>query len=123
MRDHLDKSDEEETIELPYTTSPVLLDRNYALKREVWYHYDGEQVVFQTRQMVDHVLDFNKEVYNETFGKSWGEGQRVASIPMNVYYDKLDEAVQEKDDKYIQKFLNDSDYRKLRTFHGRTGKV
>ena len=123
LNDEYDLDSEEEMVELPYTTSPVLFDRNYELGREVWYHYDGDTVVFNTRYIVDPILDANVAVCNTTQGQRWGGGQRVASIPLNMFWDKLHEAVTNKDDAYVRKFLNNSDNKKLRTFHGPTGKL
>ena len=72
-----------------------------------------------TQTPVDDLLDANAEAMNASIGKRFGEGQRVASIPMDVYYDKLLEPVKQHDQKYIARFLNDSDNSKFRTFRGK----
>ena len=48
----------------------------------------------------------------------WGDGQRVASIPLDVYYTKLAEAVEQDDRKYLKRFLNDGDNAAWRTREG-----
>jgi len=119
----LNEDDGQELVELPYTTTPKLLDRNEEIGREVWYHFEGEELILNTRQSVEPILKVNQAFYNETYGERWGEGKRVASVPINFFWDKLHEAVMNKDDAYIRKFLNNSDHKKFRTFHGPNGKI
>lgn len=69
---------------------------------------------------VDPVLEANRAKYNESFGKRWGDGQVVASIPNGIYYHgDFAKATDNRDEAWIKRFLNDSDNQKLRTFKGR----
>ena len=76
-------------------------------------------VVMRTDTPVEGVLDANQAALNASLGKRWGDGQRVASIPLAVWRKELMEAEQQQDDKYISKWLNDIDHQKLRTFGGK----
>lgn len=51
-------------------------------------------------------------------GQRWGEGRKVASIPMNMWTKDIAEASTQGDEKYVARWLNDSDRLKLRTFEG-----
>lgn len=69
---------------------------------------------------VDPVLEANRERYNDSIGKKWGDGQVVASIPNAIYYHgDYAKAREARDDAWINRFLNDIDNQKLRTFRGR----
>ncbi len=106
-------------FELPENYSPELFDRVPEMGVEVWHWFQDGTHYFETRQMSDGILEANNEDLNASAGKRWGEGQRVASVPAVMFHDKLAEAVRAKDDAYIRKFLNNRDFRKLRTFGGR----
>ncbi len=64
----------------------------------------------------------NQTIRNETDGQRWGDGQIVASIPMNELYSPntyLGQAFQDGDTDSMKKFLDDSDNIKYRTKTGR----
>ena len=77
-------------------------------------HFAIKTVYYET----DKLLDLNQQRANDSIGKRWGDGQVAASIPMNLFFDKLGEAVQANDQAYIKRFLNDPDNARLRTFGG-----
>lgn len=85
----------------------------------VWYMENDEHIVTCTQMLVDPILEANQRSYNESAGKRWGDGQIVASIPENIYWEKFAPAKKAGDDQYIKRLLNDSDLRKLRTFEGK----
>ncbi len=70
-------------------------------------------------EWVDPILEDNQRRLNDSAGQRFGDGQVVASIPMNLYFDKIVPAKKAGDEAYIKRLLNDSDYAKLRTFGGR----
>ena len=85
---------------------------------------DGNRVVCNIVLDVAPNLDANVEAYNSNLNRRWGDGQRIASIPMAIRFDKtalngLGQAMEEGDRKHVRKVLNDPDYRKFRTFPGR----
>lgn len=96
-----------------------LLSHDEKLGRTVWTFFDGRQRHFRTDYRVDNVLKDNHAARQDMAGQRWGEGKRVASIPLNLYYDKLAEAQAQGDHKFVAKWLNDGDNAAFRTFEGR----
>jgi hypothetical protein len=83
-------------------------------------HMDlGTHIAVRTTYPSEELMDLNAERRAENAGKRWGDGAVVASIPLNLYFDKFAEARQNNDSKYIKKLLNDSDYSKFRTKEGK----
>ena len=98
----------------------TLFDHDFKLKRTGWVRSnpDGSQT-FRTDYAVDHTLEANRDMRNAA-EKGWkGDWHRVASIPLNVFHDRLAEASRQGDDAYISRFLNDSDNLAFRTRGGR----
>lgn len=96
----------------------TLFDHDFKLGRTVWRYFDGTQNHWRIDYQVDDVLKNNKAERMDHHGARWGDGRRVASIPLNVYYDQLDEAQSQGDSKYLSRWLNDPDNQKFRTFEG-----
>jgi hypothetical protein len=67
---------------------------------------------------VSPLFDRNQALKNETAGEKFGDLRMVASIPPNLYGLWIKQGLI-KDDKSLNKLLNDPDYSKLRTFEGR----
>lgn len=85
---------------------------------------DGNQYV-KTQTNVGPILESNKNLYNQDdrgYSKS-RELRRVATIPLPVFYDFLTRHGDPRDpdaiDKVCKKYLNDPDWRFLRTAPGR----
>ena len=98
----------------------TLVDSDLKLKRTVWVRSnpDGSQT-FRTDYAVDDTIEANRDMRNAA-EKGWkGDWHRVASIPLNVFHDRLAEASRQGDDAYISRFLNDSDNLAFRTRGGR----
>lgn len=64
------------------------------------------------------ILDANARSRSNTAGRRWGDGQRVASIPLDIWNKHLQEAHRLGDDAYVSKWLNDADHAGFRTFEG-----
>lgn len=96
----------------------TLVDYDMQTGRSVWHFFDGEKTHQRTDYPVDNIIKDNTAVRNEMSGANWGSGQRVASIPLNVYFDQLAAAQVEGDNKFVSRWLNDSDNAKFRTFEG-----
>ena len=88
------------------------------LKRSVWRRYDGRKYHYKTTYEVSNIVEANKQEQNATMNQRWGEWRKVASIPVGLFFDNLGVAMQQRDENYIKKFLNDSDNRGFRTFLG-----
>ncbi|MBB3997198.1 hypothetical protein [Aureimonas pseudogalii] len=88
----------------------------------VWIRNNGDGSYTTCNQsLVDPILEANAEKRSETAGKRWGDGQIVASIPNALLYGDgyYAQARAAGDKPAMKKFLNDSDYAKLRTKEGR----
>lgn len=96
-----------------------LIDHDLATGRTVWSYYDGEKTVYRTDYPVDATLKHNAEMRANGAGQKWGDSQRIASIPPNIYHQHLAEASLQEDHKYISKWLNDGDNAAWRTFEGK----
>lgn len=117
---HIITRDDFQEVAMPMNTSPQLFHQNPELGREVWHHWDPDLGhIFETKYMVDPIIDANKSEFNEHKNSRWNEGRRAASIPLNVFFDKLKEPIEQEDDKYVSRWLNDRDNRAWRTFPGK----
>ena len=94
----------------------VLFSHNAATGQTMWFN--PKEDMMKTTYAVDPLIDANKADRQDAAGHGWGDGQRVASIPMNVYHDKLAEAVAQGDKRYLQRFLNDGENAAWRTKEG-----
>lgn len=97
-----------------------LLEWDAVTGRTVWGYFDGEKTVFRTDYPVENMIKNNKAEFNSAPDHWRGDYVKVASVPLNVLYDSgLDEAIGQKDNRFISRFLNDSDNRAWRTRDGR----
>ncbi len=96
-----------------------LFDYDFQTGRSVWRLFDGAATHFRTDYPVENLVKQNADAMNESTGQRFGEGKRIASIPLNIFYDQLNEAQSEGDEKFVSRWLNDSDNRAFRTFGGR----
>ncbi|MBT8152749.1 hypothetical protein KMP13_02320 [Epibacterium ulvae] len=81
---------------------------------------DGDQYRVKEERFVDGVLQVNQECRNAN-DKGWaGDVHLVAAIPQHLFYNTaLGEAAKENDDKFVMKWLNDSDNEAFRLKEGR----
>ena len=98
----------------------TLGDHDFQMKRTVWARSNPDgSTTYRTDYAVDDTIEANRTVRNAA-GKGWaGDWHRVASIPMGVYYDKLHDAVQQDDMRFVNRFLNDGDNSAWRTKDGK----
>ena len=98
-----------------------LLTANPEAGTSTWIRYnsDGTATLRKT-VMWDQYLKNNEAIRSATAGQKWGDGKVVSSIPL-AYALKTGygEALKEGDTKWKQKFLNDIEHRKFRTFEGK----
>lgn len=87
--------------------------------KKVWHLDMGEHIIVRTETPVDELFNQNAEDMSNSIGRRWGNGQRVASIPMDIFFAHLNEANKNGDSAYIKKWLNNADHQKFRTFGGR----
>lgn len=97
-----------------------LVDFDPASQRSVWMTEQDGQYVFRVDMPLDDIFDANAEAEQATHGVRFGDYVRVASVPHHLFYQNgLNEAVEQHDDRFIAKVLNDADNRKFRTSRGR----
>lgn len=98
----------------------TLYSYDVKLGRQVWYitNPDGS-MTFRTDYEVQPTIDQNTVQRNIAQAGWKGDYHQIASVPLNVFYDQLAEAHNQGDDKYVSRWLNDSDNRAWRTKDGR----
>lgn len=99
-----------------------LFSYDYQTGRQVWRLFDGREEHWRTSYPVDAVMKANAEQRNAHGGAKWGGGRRVASIPLNTFFDEnlgLAKAHEQDDKAFLSRWLNDSDNQAFRTFEGR----
>jgi hypothetical protein len=91
--------------------------------RKVWMSLDEGppgKTLWRIEMPADDIIEANAEAEKLTQGMKFGDYVRLASVPLNVLEKAgLDTAVQMRDDRYLGKWLNDSDHSKFRTSRGK----
>lgn len=99
-----------------------LIEWDAATGRTVWSMFDGQKVHIRTDTPVTQTLEQNAAARNAASSGWKGDYHRIASVPMQLLYDEnlgLNKAVQQGDDAYLKRWLNDSDNAAWRTKEGR----
>ena len=73
---------------------------------------DGDTFIESSKQNITERLAINKALQNEDV--SWGEGRRVASVPITVWEKLIRDGIA-NDQKKLKVWLNDPDNRAFRT--------
>ncbi len=97
----------------------ALVDADLKLGRTVWARSNPDgSTTYRTDYVVENLINQNTTQRNLA-QKGWaGDYHHVASIPLNIVHDQLAEAQTQGDDKYLSRWLNDSDNRAWRTKSG-----
>ncbi|MDX3929101.1 MAG: hypothetical protein QHC90_25285 [Shinella sp.] len=98
----------------------TLVDYDYQSGRSVWSYFDGEKTILRIDYPVAQSIEQNLLERNDA-PRGWkGDWHKVASMPLNMVYDSgLVDAMNQHDDRWISRMLNDSDNRAWRTKEGR----
>lgn len=85
-----------------------------------YYDEDTDRFTIQTQQDVTDLVESNKAEFNAApeHGRFRGDMHKVASIPLNVYFDLKAKGILD-DEKKLRAWLNDPDNRFFRTRPGR----
>lgn len=97
-----------------------LFDTNSDLGITRSWHYDADkdEATIQTQQDVTAIIEENKDEFAQVDERArWGEFNRVASIPLSVYYEMKKQGKLE-DQAYMKRWLNDPDNRHFRVRPG-----
>ena len=82
-----------------------------------WHVLGNGEYVVETVQRAEAIVDANKRAFNDA-GERWGEKlNRVASIPLSVYYDLKRKGIAD-DPARMKNWMNDPDNRAFRTRGG-----
>ena len=68
-----------------------LFDYDYRSGRSVWHYFDGAVTHFRTDYPVGSLIEANACARGEA-AQRFGEGKRVASVPLSLFYDQLAQA-------------------------------
>ncbi len=84
--------------------------------KAIWglFDDDGDMVASCQQFFADPIVEDNKRAFNDSAGTRWGDGKVVSSVPLDIYFRDLAPAAQNGDEKYIKRYLNDSDNRAWR---------
>jgi hypothetical protein len=80
---------------------------------------DGVTLKVHTVMPVDGMLEENAQMRSMDSGNWAGDMHMVSRMPIHLWQRLVAPAVQQDDQKYVSKILNDSDYAKFRTKSGR----
>lgn len=79
--------------------------------------------VWRTQVVAEDVLlEANRQSFNDSEGKRWGDGRMVARIPLNVLFDPTRDIaakLREGDRDHLEHWLDSEDARPFRTFKGK----
>lgn len=82
-----------------------------------YWHVTGKgEYVVETKQDATKIAEANKRSYNDAPDR-WRDLNRVASIPLSVYYDLKRRGIAD-DPKALRKWLNDGNNKVFRTRGG-----
>lgn len=98
----------------------TLFDYDPQTGRSTWVTHQDNQMVFRIDQPLENIFSANNEDESASNGKRFGDWNRVASIPHHLTYQNgVAKAVEQQDNAFLSRFLNDPDNRKFRTSRGR----
>lgn len=88
--------------------------------RSIWSQWIDGQIAFRVDTPADAVIEANTVVRNADHPARFGEYVRIASVPLNLYHSAgLAEASAQKDDRFLSKWLADTDNAAWRTREGK----
>jgi hypothetical protein len=98
----------------------VLYEHDPEMGRTIWRLEQDGMVHFRIDFEVAKTLEQNKADFNVAQTGWKGDYVKVASLPHNILHGSgFDEAINQRDKKFISRFLNDPDNRGWRTKPGR----
>ena len=86
-----------------------LIDHDERLGHTFWAMFDGRQTHIRTDYRVSDIVKANKATRNAQPSGWKGENHLVGSVPLNIYHASgLSEAIQQKDTRFIDRFLKEN---------------
>ncbi len=97
----------------------TMIDHDFETGRSIWMLAQDDKYVFRVDMPLNDIFDQNNDAVIETIGRKFGDYNRVASIPHHlVYQNGVNDAIEQQDGRWLNRWLNDSDNRKFRTSRG-----
>lgn len=85
-----------------------------------WIDREKGTFVRKTENLAEpELLEQNRQLYDDSFGKKFGDGQVVARVPLNVFYRDFAPRLKEGDSDFNKWWLNNDKNKPFRTFRGR----
>ena len=103
----------------------VEVTEDFVRHRAPLERYANGTVVYVQRTTprgIDAMIEDNRQAFNDSETKRFGDGQIVGRIPLNVLYDpktQLAEKLREGDKDHMKWWLNSDEARPYRRFRGR----
>lgn len=90
------------------------------MRQEFLYDPDtGKCHIKTTYSATNELLSQNNAEMVGSLNQKFGEFRKVASVPVHIAARELWQAMRERDDRFVSKWLNDADHSRFRTFRGR----
>lgn len=86
------------------------------------FHFDpdtGKCTIRTTWDHMDELRSLNREAEIASQGERFGDMRMVARVPAHLATQELMAAIQQKDERYVRRWLNDADHQHFRTFRGK----
>jgi len=87
------------------------------VRQEVWYEEKTDKLIIREQEDVGPVLAMNRIERNMEHGKPFGEWKKIACLPGIVVNELIKQGIF-YDQKRLQKWLNKSEFKNLRTKEG-----
>ncbi len=87
--------------------------------RTIWSQWIDGKITFRIDTPVDHIIEANKEAINGDHPHRFGDYVHIAAVPLQLHHQSgLAEAIAQGDDRFVSRFINDSDNAAWRTREG-----
>ena len=97
-----------------------LLCRDPQTGDTMWFFEEDGKYNFRLQQNVENTIAYNKMIRDGTEGNRFGDYVLLGAVPDAIAVPSgLDQAVKERDNKYIAKFFNNGDNAAFRGSRGR----
>ena len=96
-----------------------LIDHDPITNKQVWALDEGGKMRIREVMPVDDILAENAALQVESLNRSYGDMALVARVPMHIWSNRLAQAIVQRDDAYLTRWLNDGDHARFRTRMGR----
>lgn len=89
-------------------------------RSRLWLDDTRTSCIIRTEHLADEALaESNRQQFNDSHGKRFGDGKIVARVPLNKFYAELAAKIREGDKDHAKWWLNSDEARPFRTFRGR----